>query len=55
MQTVEFKSAERLKMEGFSPSPPQDLPYDDGKPLESEWHRIEMNLLIAPRLVLEKR
>jgi Uma2 family endonuclease len=26
--------------------PPEDLPYDDGEPLESNWHRIAMNLLI---------
>ena len=26
--------------------PPEDLPYDDGEPLESDWHRSAMNLLI---------
>lgn len=26
--------------------PPSDLPYDDGVPLESNWHRAEINLLI---------
>jgi Uma2 family endonuclease len=28
------------------PTPPTDLPYDDGVPLESARHRIAMNLLI---------
>lgn len=28
------------------PLPPVDLPYDDGVPLESNWHRLQMNLLI---------
>ncbi|MFO0966884.1 MAG: Uma2 family endonuclease [Gemmataceae bacterium] len=28
------------------PRPPQDLPEDDGVPLESDWHRIEIGLLI---------
>ncbi len=26
--------------------PPTDLPYDDGEPLETPWHRSAMNLLI---------
>ncbi len=30
---------------GF-PHPPRDLPYDDGEPLESNRHRIAMNVLI---------
>ena len=25
---------------------PQDLPYDDGEPMESPWHRMQMTLLI---------
>ena len=29
------------------PLPPTDLPYDDGEPLESNRHRIAMNVLIA--------
>jgi Uma2 family endonuclease len=29
------------------PLPPTDLPYDDGEPLESNRHRIGMNVLIA--------
>ena len=28
------------------PSPPDNLSFDDGKPLESNRHRIAMNLLI---------
>ncbi len=28
------------------PTPPTDLPYDDGEPLESNRHRIAMNVLI---------
>jgi Uma2 family endonuclease len=31
--------------EGYLP-PPTDLPEEDGVPLETDWHRIEMNLLI---------
>lgn len=30
----------------FFPAPPTDLPYDDGKPLETPRHRLAMNLLI---------
>lgn len=30
----------------FFPSPPTDLPYDDGEPLETPRHRSAMNLLI---------
>ena len=26
--------------------PDVDLVYDDGEPLESDWHRVQMNLLI---------
>jgi len=25
---------------------PPDLPYEDGEPLESNWHRIQINLLV---------
>ena len=25
--------------------PDIDLPYDDGEPLESNWHRLQINLL----------
>jgi Uma2 family endonuclease len=32
------------------PSPPTDLPYDDGEPLESNRHRIAMNVLIDSTL-----
>ncbi len=28
------------------PMPPTDLPTEDGVPLESNWHRLQMNLLI---------
>lgn len=28
------------------PNPPTNLPEEDGVPLESDWHRLEMNLLI---------
>jgi Uma2 family endonuclease len=28
------------------PYPPQDLPSEDGVPLETNWHRVQMNLLI---------
>jgi Uma2 family endonuclease len=28
------------------PLPPQDLPSEDGVPLETNWHRLQMNLLI---------
>ncbi len=28
------------------PHPPTNLTYDDGKPLESDWHRVAMNVLI---------
>ncbi|MBI3361621.1 MAG: Uma2 family endonuclease [Chloroflexi bacterium] len=26
--------------------PPTDLPYDDGEPMESNWHRIQIGLLV---------
>ncbi|MBP0017471.1 MAG: hypothetical protein J7647_07930 [Cyanobacteria bacterium SBLK] len=32
--------------EEIIPLPPTDLPYDDGEPLESNRHRIAMNVLI---------
>ena len=32
--------------ESFPVLPPTDLPYDDGIPLETNWHRLAMNLLL---------
>ena len=32
--------------QGVFPYPPSNLPEEDGVPLESDWHRLEMNLLI---------
>jgi Uma2 family endonuclease len=31
---------------GLAPLPPSNLPYDDGVPSESNWHRLAVNLLI---------
>ena len=33
-------------LDGEPPMPPTDLIFDDGKPLESNRHRIAMNVLI---------
>ncbi|MDJ1183292.1 Uma2 family endonuclease [Roseofilum casamattae] len=38
--------AEETSAEEVIPLPPTDLPYDDGEPLESNRHRIAMNVLI---------
>jgi Uma2 family endonuclease len=35
-----------LEMEVEVPLPPTDLPETDGEPLESDWHRIEISLLV---------
>jgi Uma2 family endonuclease len=35
-----------VKAKEMSPFPPLDLPTEDGEPLESSWHRAEINLLI---------
>ncbi|MCT7948838.1 Uma2 family endonuclease [Ancylothrix sp. C2] len=44
-QTSEQTPAAEEKLEGYIP-PPTDLIFDDGEPLESNRHRIAMNLLI---------
>ena len=36
---------EEIEVETVEP-PPTDLPYEDGVPLESPWHRAQINLLI---------
>lgn len=36
---------------GYPVSIPQDLPYDDGEPLESNWHRDQINIFCS---LLEK-
>ncbi|MEC4806623.1 MAG: Uma2 family endonuclease [Jaaginema sp. PMC 1079.18] len=46
VKSVREDPPQNLANEEEIPLPPTDLPYDDGEPLESNRHRIAMNVLI---------
>jgi Uma2 family endonuclease len=46
IELVREQQPQDIAVEEKIPLPPTDLPYDDGEPLESNRHRIAMNVLI---------
>lgn len=50
-QTSQEQESQRQVVEWEPPMPPTDLIFDDGEPLESNLHRIAMNVLIRSMLI----